>query len=260
MDITNNQLKAVQKKIKTMVIPTEGLEDIDVEELYDEIYDRYMYKLKGDHRIEHPRAIRTLKQTVTNQVFRIENAVATEKQGEEPEWTGLPDMDKRRGRSHIDSYKVNENEFLDTSKEALESILQFTNAKIAITPDEFAESLTRFFDTMLEQGQIPTVEKMGLALGYDTSTLNNLRNGSKGYEIASHISRAFQIIAAYDAEMATQGKVNPTVYIFRSKNFYGLRDDYNIVIPQSDVDKQLESEEDIRARLLKDIPSDDNEE
>lgn len=260
MDITNSQLKAVQKKIKTMVIPTEGLEDIDMEDLHDEIYDRYMYQLEGDVRIEHPRAIRTLNQTVKNQVFRIENAVATEKQGDDPEWTGLPDMDKRRGRSHIDSYKVNENEFLDTSRKALESILQFTNVKVAITPEDFAKNLADFFDTMIEKGEIPTVEKLGLALGHDTTTLTNLRNGSKGYEIASMISQAFQIIAAYDAEMATQGKVNPTIYIFRSKNFYGLRDDYNIVVPQSEVNKQLESEEDIRTRLLKDIPSDDNEE
>lgn len=42
------------------------------------------------------------------------------------------------------------------------------------------------------------------------------------------LKRAKAIISTMDAELAMTGKIQPVVYIFRSKNFYGMRDQVDI--------------------------------
>lgn len=44
------------------------------------------------------------------------------------------------------------------------------------------------------------------------------------------IKKAFDALAAYDAGMATEGKMNPVPYIFRAKNYYGMRDQTDLVV------------------------------
>ena len=63
------------------------------------------------------------------------------------------------------------------------------------------------------------------------------------------------MIAAFDADMVAQNKLNPVAYIFRSKNYYGMKDQQDIVItPKQEVD----SEQLIReAELLPDYEEND---
>ena len=44
------------------------------------------------------------------------------------------------------------------------------------------------------------------------------------------IKNAFDCFAAFDAGMATTGKLNPILYFFRAKNFYSMRDQQELVI------------------------------
>ena len=43
-------------------------------------------------------------------------------------------------------------------------------------------------------------------------------------EISDEIKKARDYVCNYDAAMATLGKVNAPIYIFRSKNFYDMKD------------------------------------
>ena len=85
-----------------------------------------------------------------------------------------------------------------------------------------------FFNSCIESGERPTVEKNCLALGYTRQTVNEWEHGSDTR--ADIIKKAKEFIASYDAAMAVSGKLNPVLYFFRAKNYYGMKDQTDITI------------------------------
>ena len=76
-----------------------------------------------------------------------------------------------------------------------------------------------------------TVEKMCLALGYARTTVFDWENGRHcSLARSDMIKKAKDLIATTDAEMAAEGKINPVVYIFRAKNYFGMKDQQDITI------------------------------
>lgn len=95
------------------------------------------------------------------------------------------------------------------------------------TPEECAERLDFFFNYCSQTGDYPTVEKMCLALGgYSAKVKDWEVNGTKGWAISEMIKSAKQVIAAIDAELAATNNLPQVLYIFRAKNFYGLKDSH----------------------------------
>lgn len=110
------------------------------------------------------------------------------------------------------------------------SLYWFTRPRVE-TAEECADRLNEFFQHIVETGEIPTIEKMALALGTYTTQLKDWELGrvkvSPG--IADMVKRGRQILAAMDAELALTGKIPAIPYIFRSKNFYGMRDQTEVL-------------------------------
>lgn len=104
--------------------------------------------------------------------------------------------------------------------------------------DELNERVGLFFTECFSTGEIPTVEKMCLAIGYDRQTVWRWETGERECELGSAggdtIKKAKSFLATFESEMVTEGKINPVVYIFRAKNFFGMKDvqDY-ILTPNS---------------------------
>ena len=99
--------------------------------------------------------------------------------------------------------------------------------------EELCERLNWFFMTCAETQQIPNVEKMANALGYHRNTILEWEQGlQRGFSPATKeiISQAKQILASIDAELAQEGKTQPVIYMFRAKNFYGLKDQQDVVV------------------------------
>lgn len=111
----------------------------------------------------------------------------------------------------------------------LSEILFWRKLPRANTDEEIAERLDFFFSRCASNQERPTVEKLCLALGYARQTVNEWKNcmhcSAKRSDI---IKLAYETLAAYDAGMATEGKLNPVPYIFRAKNYYGMRDQVDI--------------------------------
>lgn len=118
----------------------------------------------------------------------------------------------------------------------IENNLVFFNAGITqrVTNDEeLCERLNWFFSSCAETQQIPNLEKMCNALGYHKNTLLSWESGAiQGFSPATKdiIHQAKQILASIDAELAQEGKTQPVVYMFRAKNFYGMRDQQDVVV------------------------------
>lgn len=99
--------------------------------------------------------------------------------------------------------------------------------------EELCDRLNWFFQSCAETQQIPNVEKMCNALGYHRNTVLEWERGVKpGFSPVTKeiIQQAKQILASIDAELAQEGKTQPVVYMFRSKNFYGMRDQQDVVV------------------------------
>lgn len=118
----------------------------------------------------------------------------------------------------------------------IENNLVFFNAGIqkkVRSDEELCERLNWFFSECAATQQLPTIEKLSNALGYHRNTLNDWETGySGGFSPATKeiIKQAKQILASVDAELAQEGKIQPVVYMFRSKNFYGMKDQQDVVL------------------------------
>lgn len=119
---------------------------------------------------------------------------------------------------------------------AIENNLVFFNAGVqnkVSSDEELCERLNWFFTECARTQQIPNVEKMANALGYHRNSLNDWENGVKpGFSPATKdiIHQAKQILASIDAELAQEGKTQPVIYMFRAKNFYGMKDQQEMVL------------------------------
>ena len=119
------------------------------------------------------------------------------------------------------------------------------------TDEECADRLNEFFQRIHDTGEIPTVEKMCLALGIHRQTAWQWKTGQGcSAERTYMIKKAYDIMAALDAELVSKNKIPQVTYIFRSKNYYGMSDQTQLVITPnvpfqdgnvSDVNKLVET-------------------
>jgi hypothetical protein len=84
---------------------------------------------------------------------------------------------------------------------------QYFKRSCVKTDEECADKLNDYFKQCVEEGQIPTVEDMCLALGAVTQTVLDWQNGSLGPVRAGMIKKAKQILAGIDVKLVSQGKI-----------------------------------------------------
>ena len=129
------------------------------------------------------------------------------------------------------------------------------------TVDELCDRLNLFFNLCADTQQIPTYEKMCIALGKSRKTIydwETAKTNGVGLGTQEIILRAKDMLATMDADLLLEGKVNPVAYIFRAKNFYGMKDkvDYNI---ETEGGVKAEQSVESLAKRYKDVPFDDVE-
>lgn len=123
-----------------------------------------------------------------------------------------------------------------------------------VKSDEELESrLSEFFLICAETDQTPTVEKMVLCTGYTRSGFWDIENGVRqGFssETANIIKKAKEFLSAFDADLLIKNKLNPVAYIFRAKNYYGMKDQTETVLTARNPMGEGATEEEIKTRLL----------
>ncbi len=126
------------------------------------------------------------------------------------------------------------------------------------TDEELCARLTWFFENCVETRQLPTVEKMCLAIGYPRETVFEIINGiRKGFstDTPDILKKAKNLIASLDAELAQEGKIQPVVYLFRAKNFYNMRDQQEMVLTPNNRLSEVQDRKAIEAKYA-DLPED----
>jgi len=140
-----------------------------------------------------------------------------------------------------------------------QNLLYWYNKPKAVTDEEIAERLQEYFVRTLENGEMLTVETMSLALGYPRQTLWKWETGAEGSTPTRRdlIKKAKELLASFDAQLVQENKVNPTTYIFRAKNYFGLKDQQEYILtPNNPLGDHVDPTE-IQKRLSDGVADDD---
>ena len=141
----------------------------------------------------------------------------------------------------------------------LKNSLYWYDREIVKTDQECAERLEEYFTRVIENDEIPTVEKMCLALGTTRKTVWEWEQGTLGTARSNMIKKAKEISAALDAELVSKGKIPQITYIFRAKNFFGMKDNPEMTLVNGTPMGDEVSPDDIRKRLSITEPDDEKE-
>jgi hypothetical protein len=106
--------------------------------------------------------------------------------------------------------------------------------------DEMQVLIEQYFIDCTEFKLRPTVRGLAIALGTVYETLNGWERGERDAQLGSScsaiIKKAKQLIAEYDEVMAVEGYDNPILFMFRAKNYYGMKDTQDIQITPNNRD------------------------
>lgn len=125
----------------------------------------------------------------------------------------------------------------------------------AITDDDVCNSFNWYFTEYLPKtGAFPTIEGLSLSCGVDRRTLEDWKNGHLNDTRSAIVQKAIGILAELDAQLVQNGKIPQVVYIFRSKNFYGMQD--AVKVEHVSMRSDTESPDALAARYADAVPVD----
>ena len=145
----------------------------------------------------------------------------------------------------------------DVDKEYIKQTWKFAlavdalNVKRVENEEEMEERIQQLFDLCSSTGNVPTYESIAVACGIPSRTFydwKNDRNGSTP-EYSRIIKRAKEVVALMEASMVRDGKIPPSLWIFRSKNYLGMKDVQQIEAVQTASGDIPNQEEDLLAAL-----------
>lgn len=122
--------------------------------------------------------------------------------------------------------------------------------------DEMELLIEDYFQDCAELSLRPTIRGLAGALGTSYNTLNDWENGSRDAQLGTScsviIKNAKQFIAEYDEVLALEGIDNPILYMFRSKNYYGMKDKTEVEVGQRNTLGESLTPEEIAQRIAVD--------
>lgn len=165
----------------------------------------------------------------------------------------LTDVVKKRGAKSA-SIGATTSATSEDIKEITSNILYWYGKELVKDDDECAERLNEFFERINQTGEIPTVEKMCLALGTVRQVVWQWENGMGCSSARTDmIRKAKEILAAMDAELVSRGKIPQVTYIFRAKNFFGMRDQTDLVVTPNNPLGEENTAEGLQKRIESDL-------
>lgn len=133
-------------------------------------------------------------------------------------------------RGNIKSPVSTEMNYSGTDSELAETVQKafvLFGRPTAVTDDDVCDSFNWYFSEYLPKTNVfPTLEGLSLSCGVDRRTLEAWARGEYKSSPARSVivKKAIGILAELDAQLVQGGKIPQVVYIFRSKNFYGMQD------------------------------------
>lgn len=152
--------------------------------------------------------------------------------------TGQPDTEqiveavqkRRKPGGKSASLELNTTATNEEISQILRNALYWYHRDVVKSDEECAERLNEFFEHVAQTGEIPTVEKMCISLGTTREVVWRWERGDLGEQRSHMIKKAKEILSSMDAELVQKNKIPQVTYIFRAKNYYGMRDQTDVVV------------------------------
>lgn len=103
--------------------------------------------------------------------------------------------------------------------------------------------IEKWWNDCIEAERFPTKRGLALALGTTYDGLSDWRNGVNGEEFARVMKKTDEMIAEIDEQLVMGGVVNPVLYMFRAKNYHGLKDKQEHVFKSNTLEATKTKEE-----------------
>ena len=136
-----------------------------------------------------------------------------------------------------------------------EALTEYRQPRVK-SDDELAQRIDDYFLRCAQRGQVPTVEEMSLSTGYSISTVMDWeigRNKGFSHETSVIIKKAKGYLQTFDAKLVIAGKMNFLAYCFRAKNYYGMKDQQEVMLTPNNPLGETTSPEELRRKYLEDV-------
>lgn len=117
------------------------------------------------------------------------------------------------------------------------------------TPEELADRFADYFELCIQYGRIPTVEGLAMVSGYAIRSFFDISQGVFKPDFTPIVQKAKDYIAFFDSQMAQSGKVPAPIYIFRAKNYTGMKDTQDVQITPNTASNIPENADEIINKL-----------
>lgn len=141
----------------------------------------------------------------------------------------------------------------------LKNSLYWRGVEPVRTDRECLDRINMFFAHCAETGELPSTEKMALALGVTRQTLWNWQRGTQGAARKDIIAMAKEVLASIDAELVNRNKIPQVVYIFRAKNYFGMSNKTEVVLAPTNPLESTEDREQLQARYARNVPFEESD-
>lgn len=160
-------------------------------------------------------------------------------------WTPNPQGSELMSLKNDKAWLVKDEERQEINGRLLRETLETYRLPRVTSDEELADRLGQYFTRCAENNIRPTVEEMALATGYAPRTVWNWENGIRrgpGPQAGEIVKKAKGFIQVFDAKLVMEGALNPVTYIFRAKNYYGMKDqqDISVAPTSSEADRPIE--------------------
>lgn len=158
---------------------------------------------------------------------------------------------KSRPPQCLDAYIQEGDPFITNT---IGSIMKSFRLQRVQSDEELKDRLQDYFNICTDDAQLPTMEGMALHCGYTVFDFCEFANGKRGFspETAQIIKTAKSVMMTFDAQAVEQGRIPFLAYCFRAKNYYGMRDQQEVILSPSNALGEQSTPEEIEKRILSD--------
>lgn len=147
----------------------------------------------------------------------------------------------------------------EARKDALAVVLRWWMREAPLNDDVIADRMAEFFLVAYEEGFDVTVERLAPCIGV---TVARLREWARGIGCTQHcqnlVLKAFDLIHSIEVDLTQRNKIPVVMYIFRSKNYFQMKDIQETVLLPQPVFGDVTSEADMIERLKARVPTSDD--
>lgn len=167
--------------------------------------------------------------------------------------------DEKRGGRRKNSSVLSPSISDDMNAQLLEHLYKYWKLPTAKTDEEIAERIEFYFNDCYKNKVKPTLEGCALAVGVTAGTFSNWadKESKSDFDRFAISKRIKTLLSSFDASLLINGKLNPVAYIFRSKNYYGMKDQSESIVKHESNLGETKTPEQILEIIDADVVEDD---